>query len=804
MRLTIPMICGILLASATRAQSPFQCAVQSAAIPQVRIEGVTELVSDIVLDCTGGTPAPFGQTVPVVNVSLTLNVPVSSRLLNPAGMSDAILLIDEPSGAGSFVVCQTEGTTAVNNAAFSVTGCPLLGTGTGVSYAAPLPNVFTGVVSGNSIAWNAVPLDPTTAPMRVVRLTNVRANTAALPPGATTIQATVAITTPSGDPISVANSTLTVANPQSSLTYNTLPATILNTAGNLTAAGGGPAVVTFIVNERFPNAWKALDGSLSSPTVTGVAAASQVGLNPNSESGLVIFSPPPAGTLGVANNPTMFEVNLDLPAGMTATFPNTVEITQNGAPAGSISWSWNGTQQPGATTAVTIPSDGLYLFGSVVQSGIATAPRQFVMPVTLSGPYPVPNLPLLLVPGFAGYPLGPTATSLLAKSLESAGIPVFDSALPNGPQLPNTPIVATIISPATLALPGPLQYQATDGFNQLVSVGVSPPVQINVPQTVITSVYSTGEPVTGLTLLSDPGAPWLTASLLGNTTPALISVSVDPTVPRTNNLATLTVGAAGHTPLAMPFTFNTTSPPWFTKWGFSSTASYVGNVVAPGEQFIIFGYNFGPPTIAGPELGADGSAVTMLANTQVLFDNRPAPLYYVVNTPTFSLITGFAPFEINGQGETQVQVRSNNQGFPVTVTVLDAAPGLYTAASTGTGQAAILNADGSVNSGQKPASVGDIVAVYGTGGGQTIPAGRNGAITGSGAPVAVFQLPVTVFVDGAPISNVPYAGPAPGLVEGIFQVNFQIPPSARHNANLPVMIQIGDKLTQPGVTIAVK
>jgi uncharacterized protein (TIGR03437 family) len=100
--------------------------------------------------------------------------------------------------------------------------------------------------------------------------------------------------------------------------------------------------------------------------------------------------------------------------------------------------------------------------------------------------------------------------------------------------------------------------------------------------------------------------------------------------------------------------------------------------------------------------------------------------------------------------------------------------------------------------------VGDIVAVYGNGGGQTTPAGRDGAITGSGAPVPVLNLPVKVYVDGTLVSNVPYSGPAPGLVEGIFQINFQIPANARHNANLPVMIEIGDKLSQPGVTVAIR
>ncbi len=119
------------------------------------------------------------------------------------------------------------------------------------------------------------------------------------------------------------------------------------------------------------------------------------------------------------------------------------------------------------------------------------------------------------------------------------------------------------------------------------------------------------------------------------------------------------------------------------------------------------------------------------------------------------------------------------------------------------GEGAILNADGSINSANNAASPGDVVAAYGGGGGQTTPAGRTGGVTGVGAPVPSFNLPVTVFLDGAEVTDVPYAGPAPDLIEGYFQVNFRIPASAR-SGNLPLQIQIGDQLTQPGVTVAVK
>jgi len=45
-------------------------------------------------------------------------------------------------------------------------------------------------------------------------------------------------------------------------------------------------------------------------------------------------------------------------------------------------------------------------------------------------------------------------------------------------------------------------------------------------------------------------------------------------------------------------------------------------------------------------------------------------------------------------------------------------------------------------------------------------------------------LPVKVFIDGIAATDIPYAGPAPGLVEGVFQINVRIRAGVRHNANV--------------------
>ena len=68
-----------------------------------------------------------------------------------------------------------------------------------------------------------------------------------------------------------------------------------------------------------------------------------------------------------------------------------------------------------------------------------------------------------------------------------------------------------------------------------------------------------------------------------------------------------------------------------------------------------------------------------------------------------------------------------------------------------------------MNGSANPASVGSVVALYGTGG---------STVTSDALPRLV--LPVTATVGGLP-ATVYYAGVAPGLVQGAMQINVQIP-----------------------------
>ena len=55
-------------------------------------------------------------------------------------------------------------------------------------------------------------------------------------------------------------------------------------------------------------------------------------------------------------------------------------------------------------------------------------------------------------------------------------------------------------------------------------------------------------------------------------------------------------------------------------------------------------------------------------------------------------------------------------------------PGIFTLNSSGSGQAAVVNENGTVNGPENPAPRGTVVSIYGTGEGQTTPSGWMAAI----------------------------------------------------------------------------
>jgi len=147
---------------------PVVCNTSVTVTPIVRAEGLSELVGDLVLYCTGGSPTAPGRPVPQVNVTVFLNTNITSKVLGTqlasfgngqtSGLDEALLIIDEPNSPNSDgVQCGPKG--AWNGSNFAQNVC--LGTitsglaGTVTSYSVsglPYPILNCGAVVGGVAA----------------------------------------------------------------------------------------------------------------------------------------------------------------------------------------------------------------------------------------------------------------------------------------------------------------------------------------------------------------------------------------------------------------------------------------------------------------------------------------------------------------------------------------------------------------------------------------------------------------------------------------------------------------------------
>ena len=156
------------------------------------------------------------------------------------------------------------------------------------------------------------------------------------------------------------------------------------------------------------------------------------------------------------------------------------------------------------------------------------------------------------------------------------------------------------------------------------------------------------------------------------------------------------------------------APPVIGEGGIVNGASFSPEaVVSPGSIASLFGMNLAAATEAATGLPLP----TMLAGTEVLVNDTPAPLFFV--SP--SQINFQMPFEVTGPTVRIAVTSGGVRGPEVMVNVAPAAPGIFTAVPGGSGPGAVLNEDFSPNSAQNPAAVGSVIQIFATGLGATDP-----------------------------------------------------------------------------------
>ena len=226
-------------------------------------------------------------------------------------------------------------------------------------------------------------------------------------------------------------------------------------------------------------------------------------------------------------------------------------------------------------------------------------------------------------------------------------------------------------------------------------------------------------------------------------------------------------------------------------------ASFLESPVAPGELVTLFGMGIGPDQGAVSRPDSSGNIGVDLAGVRVFFGVTPAPLLYAQSEQ----INLQVPWELAGLTETQVHVEYlGGSSNTATVRVIESDPGVFRLSAT---QAAVLNADGTVNSTTNPAQRGTVIAIFGTGGGLTNPAVSTGGLA-LFDPLAQIILPVSVQI-GRRDAEVVYPGVAPGIISGVFQLNVRVPSDLPPLPAANVGVKIGG-FSDPGLstTIALK
>jgi uncharacterized protein (TIGR03437 family) len=299
------------------------------------------------------------------------------------------------------------------------------------------------------------------------------------------------------------------------------------------------------------------------------------------------------------------------------------------------------------------------------------------------------------------------------------------------------------------------------------------------------------------TVAAAASAPWLIVTPGSASTPASFSVGVVATGLASgvyNGTVSISSPASGQT-IQIPVSLTVGgAKPVITD--FSNGAGALRDF-APGSFMVLTGTDLGPPTTTVAPINGVRQLPTTLGNVRVFMNGVAAPLFSVSATR----IQAMVPFEIAGLTRLEVQVANQNvQSDITTLGLADNAPILFTADGSGRGRGAFINQSGSVNGPGSGAPRGTVIQLYGAGGGLFERDLLSGSIVDA---IGRFRSTVSVFIGGVQ-ADVLYAGPAPGMIAGMFQVNAFVPMDVLPGSALPVTLRVGTGFSQSGVTMAVE
>lgn len=241
------------------------------------------------------------------------------------------------------------------------------------------------------------------------------------------------------------------------------------------------------------------------------------------------------------------------------------------------------------------------------------------------------------------------------------------------------------------------------------------------------------------------------------------------------------------------------SRPTLAANGILNAASFRGGQLSPGEIITIYGTLLGPETLELPKVRPDNLGLTTeLAGTRVLFDGEPGAMIY----SSRGQVSAVVPYAVAGRPSTRISVELfGARSAELSVPVVNTNAALFTQDASGRGAAAILNQDNSLNTPQNAAQRNTIIQLFATGLGVTNPASGDGEFARLPLPALVARPTVRIGNLDAPVV---YAGPAPGLVNGLVQINARIPANAPVGAAVPILLRLGTTDSPAGTTLAIR
>jgi uncharacterized protein (TIGR03437 family) len=236
--------------------------------------------------------------------------------------------------------------------------------------------------------------------------------------------------------------------------------------------------------------------------------------------------------------------------------------------------------------------------------------------------------------------------------------------------------------------------------------------------------------------------------------------------------------------------------PTIAPGGVIHSANGQYGAIAPGELITVYGTFFGAGR-GTPPISVNGVVPVEYSGMSMSVNGTAAPLLFV--SP--SQINAVVPFGTDASASAELKIRAFGYvSEPLLLATTPAAPGGFTSDGSGKGQAAALNQDGTANSPINPASAREVVSVYGTGFGVTVPMSQDGVLANSNLLNIALNVKVTVAGKDAQVT---YAGSAPGLVNGVSQINLKIPDGLNPGA-AAVVVSAGDFASPVGAMIFLK